>query len=339
MEPTVTTAPPDAGRRAATTPPTLPTPDRVTSPPSRGLADRAAGRRARPVVSFELFPPRSDAAAEALVGTVEHLASTGPDYVSVTYGASGSAHGASRDLVQQLVGSAGVPAVAHITCVGRDEAALEATIADFADLGVTGFLALRGDPPKNEPDWAPSPGSVGSGAELVSLVRRVCGGSPARHDVAVPAFPGGHPRSSGLAQDVEVLRAKEGAGADFAVTQLFFDPAMYTELVDAARAGGVDLPVVPGIVPLTDPEALGRLSRLTGVPVPQDLLAVLAGCEGRERHAAGVAATAALVRRVLDAGAPGLHLYSMNRHEAVLDVLEALDLPAAPPPAPTPPRG
>ena len=313
--------------------------------PSRALADVAAGRRARPVVSFELFPPRTPQAWETVSATAAHLATTGPDFVSVTYGASGSAHGASRELVEHLVGTVDVPALAHVTCVGRDESALRATIADFVDVGVTGFLALRGDPPKNEPDWQPDPDSVASGAELVTLVREVTGtddppgaaGPRWRPDVAVAAFPGGHPRSSGVAQDVEVLRAKQAAGADFAMTQLFFDPASYVELVEAARADGVDLPVVPGILPLTDPAAVRRLSALTGVPAPEPLLAALGTLDERERRRAGVAATAALVRAVLDAGAPGLHLYCMNRHEVVLDLLEALDLPAPTDPAPVQP--
>lgn len=318
--------------------------------PSRALADVAAGRRARPVLSFELFPPRTPEAWETVSATAGHLATTGPDFVSVTYGASGSAHDASRELVEHLVGSAGVPALAHVTCVGRDETALRATIADFVDVGVTGFLALRGDPPKNEPGWRPSPDSVASGADLVTLVREVTaprdplsvqgagGAGPAwRPDVAVAAFPGGHPRSSGVAQDVEVLAAKQAAGADFALTQLFFDPASYVELVDAARAEGVDLPVVPGILPLTEPATVRRLSALTGVPAPEPLLAALSTLDERERRRAGVAATVALVRAVLDAGAPGLHLYSMNRHEVVLDLLEALDLPAPAAPAPVQP--
>ncbi len=309
--------------------------------PARALADVAAGHRARPVVSFELFPPRSPEAWEVVAATAGHLAGTAPDFVSVTYGASGSAHGASRELVEHLVGAAGVPALAHVTCVGRDETALRATIADFVEVGVTGFLALRGDPPKNEPDWRPSPDSVASGADLVTLVREVTApdGAPWRPDVAVAAFPGGHPRSRGLDQDVEVLRAKQAAGADFAMTQLFFDPASYVELVEAARAGGVDLPVVPGILPLTEPATVRRLSALTGVPAPEPLLAALGTLDDRERRRAGVAATAALVRAVLDAGAPGLHLYCMNRHEVVLDLLEALDLPAPPAPPAVQPRG
>lgn len=285
--------------------------------------------RRRPTVSFELYPPRTPARAAATWETTLRLAAGGPDFFSVTYGASGSSRGASRELVRRIITETTVPPVAHLTCVGATRADLARLVATLVDDGVRDFLALRGDPPAGRWAWEPEPDGVGSAAELVALIREVERtrlGTSGRLSVAVAAYPAGttHTRR----QDVTALLEKQDAGADYAVTQVFYDPADYLALVAEARAAGVHLPVVAGVVPLTDPRRLLRLEELTGVPVPPHLLARLAAAaDDEERHRIGVAATVALLEEVLAAGAPGTHLFTFNQHRPALDVVAGLDRP------------
>lgn len=301
---------------------------RRPGPVTAALAD--PGRR-RCLVSFELFPPRSPSSAGALDQAVDRLTAAGPDFVSVTCGASGSSQEGGRDLVAHLQ-ERSVHVLAHLAAGGRDEAGLRRVAEDVFTLGVRGVLALRGDPPGGDHAWRPPPGAVSTASEVVRLLRRTAAELELADgvDVAVAAYPAGHPQSTSRSQDLAALRAKQEAGADFAITQLFFDPADYTSLVASAREAGVDLPLLPGLLPLTDPVRLERMSALTGVRAPASLLAFLDGASGAERYRRGVAATADLARAVLDAGAPGLHLFSMNQADPALDVLAALDLVPAP---------
>ncbi|GAA4962340.1 methylenetetrahydrofolate reductase [Kineococcus glutinatus] len=301
---------------------------------------------ARPTISFELYPPRSPAAAEQLLRTVDALAGCGPDFFSVTYGASGSTRSTSRDLVRHVLTSTPVPVVAHLTCVGASRAEVIGTVRDYLDVGVRSFLALRGDPPAGQPDWQPHPDGVARACDLVELLQVVdrChrATSPDRPvdegplSIAVAAFPAAPPVQRG-AGDVEVLLAKQRAGADFAITQVFYEAHDYTRHVAAARAAGVTIPLLPGIIPMTDPGRLLRLQGLTGVAVPRALLARLeAAAEHGPAavHAEGIRAGAVLARRVLDAGAPGLHVYTFNTHHAALDLLEGAHLGGGAVPAP-----
>lgn len=288
----------------------------------------------RPTLSFEIFPPRTPAAADGLWRTVEHLTGTGPDYISVTYGASGSTRESSRSLVRSILSRTPVTAVAHLTCVGASRGEVAALVGEFLGEGVRSILALRGDPPQGQPDWQPHPEGLTYASELVALIREV---EAARPGSAAPDDPGPDPLSIAVAaypgaasspsrpDDVAALLAKQEAGADYALTQVFYDPAAYAGLVREARAAGVTIPIVPGLIPMTDPGRLARLAVLTGVEPPADLLARLeAASDPLERHRVGIAASVDLARAVLDAGAPGLHLYTFNKHEAVLDLLEAL---------------
>ncbi|MBO3089563.1 methylenetetrahydrofolate reductase [Cellulomonas dongxiuzhuiae] len=308
---------------------------------------RATGRRAeqagaldRPTVSFELFPPRNPDAAPRLWATVRELETVEPDFVSVTYGASGRTRQTTRALVRRLLRETSLNPIAHLTCVGTSRDEVTAIVEEFLDEGVRSFLALRGDPPAGEPDWRPHPDGVDTAAELVELLRdiekRRCGRSAAQAvrarvrplSVAVAAFPRGNHATGGTrAQDVQALLAKQEAGADFAISQVFFDAEAYLGLVAEAREAGVTIPIVPGIIPTTDPARLARVQELTGVPVPGRLLDLLSATDDpAERHRRGTRAGVDLVNRVLDGGAPGVHVYTFNKHEAALDLLEGADL-------------
>jgi methylenetetrahydrofolate reductase (NADPH) len=328
-------------------------PDHAAVPDGLGAVDR-------PTVSFELFPPRSPAAEPRLWETVRHLAAARPDFVSVTYGASGSTRDTTRALVRRLLRETSLNPIAHLTCVAASRDELVRTVEEFLDEGVRSFLALRGDPPADG-SWRPHPDGLPTASDLVRLLRDVerrrCAASPAqavraatRHlSVAVAAFPRGNPGAgSTREQDVAALLAKQEAGADFAITQVFYDAPSYVELVALARDAGVRIPVVPGIIPLTDPARLRRVAGLTGVAVPEAVLDRLDAFDPEDaadvarRHRLGTRLGVDLVRAVLDAGAPGVHLYTFNAHGPALDLLEGAGLggedprsrvtvPAAPP--------
>jgi methylenetetrahydrofolate reductase (NADPH) len=310
--------------------------------PDAGGADG----RPRPPVSFELFPPRSDAAALALGRTIDRLAEADPAFISVTFGAGGSSRERSLTVLRYMLENTDVEPMAHLTCVGSSHAEANRLVREFLDAGITSFLALRGDPPVGaDPDAGI--GDLDSAAELVQLIHRVqeerepfaqvgipglagvteIRERPRPERVAVAAFPTGHPRSRGPAQDVDTLLAKEIAGANLAITQLFWHADDYFGFVERARAAGVTIPILPGIMPVTTPARLERLTELTGVEPPASLAIDLEIEPDADAQAEiGIAYATRLAGAVLDGGAPGLHLYTFNRHEAVLDVVDRLGL-------------
>lgn len=284
----------------------------------------------RPSLSFEFFPPRTEEAKATLWETVPLLAGVAPDFASITYGASGSTRVESRDVVRRLAEEHTIRPLAHLTCVSASRAEITEVIEEFLAEGVRDFLAIRGDPPQGVPDWRPHPDGLLYASQLVTLIREVAAThGVARGDlsVGVAAFPALHADERTRVQALEVLLAKQDAGADFAVTQVFYDADQYLTLVDDAHAVGFDLPIVPGIIPLASPARAGRLADLTGVRVPDSLIGALEAAEGVEAaRAAGVEHAAALAREVLAGGAPGVHLYTFNRHQAVLELVEAIGI-------------
>lgn len=309
-----------------------------------GVVADGLGAVDRPTVSFELFPPRNPDAAPRLWATVQELAAARPDFVSVTYGASGSTRRTTRALVRRLLRETSLTPIAHLTCVGASADDVAATVEEFLDEGVRSFLALRGDPPADG-SWAAHPDGLPTASALVALLRRIerrrCEESPAQAvraasrplSVAVAAFPRGNAGSgSTREQDVAALLAKQEAGADFAITQVFYDAESYAELVVLARDAGVTIPIVPGIIPMTDPARLRRVAQLTGVPVPEHVLDRLDAFDAQDpddvarRHRAGTRLGVDLVNAVLDSGAPGVHLYTFNTHGPALDLLAGAGL-------------
>ena len=296
--------------------------------------------------SFELFPPRSATAEVHLWPTIQLLAATGPDFMSVTYGANGSSRQSSLQVLRYLLEQTPVHPLAHLTCVGSSHFEANRLVREFLDAGITSFLALRGDPPAGAEEGDDFLGDLGSASELVQLIHRVqaeraqyatlssrggqLGRIPERREkvrVAVAAFPNGHPRSKRTNQDLDTLLAKEASGATMAITQLFFHAEDYLGFVDDARAYGVTIPILPGLMPATSPARLERILELTGERRPIELSRRLnATASADEQLAIGVEHTVGLARDVLGDGAPALHLYSFNQHRAVLSVLDELHL-------------
>ncbi|MFQ4149088.1 methylenetetrahydrofolate reductase [Arthrobacter sp. LAPM80] len=301
------------------------------SPPSLIQATAPSVHSAPTALSYELFPPKNQAAEATLWNTIRELESTNPDYVSVTYGANGSNRDTAVQLLNRLLTETSLLPLAHLTCVGNTAEELEGIISELLDHGVRGILALRGDLPQGAPA-EPRHGSLAYAQDLVELIRRVeqrrsallCAGKVA---IGVAAYPARHPESPSIEHDVEVLLAKQRSGADFAITQVFFHADQYKDLVNRARRAGVSIPIIPGVMPLTSLRRVQRLGVITGVEPSTSLLDALARADdAAESRRIGVKVTVELARAALDAGAPGIHLYTFNEHAAALEVLDKLQL-------------
>jgi methylenetetrahydrofolate reductase (NADPH) len=271
---------------------------------------------AGPTLSVEFFPPRTDEGVAQLRATVAELAPADLSFVSVTYGAGGSTRELTRDLVVGLEAEQPYPAMAHLTCVGHAKAQLDDLLDDYAANGVHNLLALFGDPPA---DGADPGGDFEHAIDLVQLVRS----HPTPMSVAVAAHPEGHPRSPDLATDRKFLATKLQA-ADLGITQFFFDADDYFRMVDDLAALGCDTPVLPGVMPLANPTTIKRFADMAGARFPEELAARVEAAEGDDRHRIVVDAVSRLSQQLLDGGAPGLHLYCLNRSAVVLDVVEQL---------------
>lgn len=301
------------------------------SSPRRNDASPNLSDAAPVALSYELFPPRSPAAAETLWTTIRELETTEPDYVSVTYGASGSNRDTAVELIDRLLVETTLRPLAHLTCIGNTPQELAGIIGQLLDTGVRGILALRGDLPKDGD--RPVDGSLRYAQDLIELIRRVeqrrsallCAGKIA---VGVAAYPARHPESPSEEHDVEVLLAKQRSGADFAITQVFFHPSQYEDLLARARRAGVAIPIIPGVMPLTSLRRVKRLGELAGLEPDTKLTDRLAAADtDLERLRIGVDATVDLANAALDAGAPGIHLFTFNEHQSALEVLDKLSLP------------
>lgn len=294
----------------------------------------------RPTVSFEMMPPRNPDAAPKFWETARRLVATRPDFISVTYGAAGTDRETTRNVVTRIARHTPVLPIAHLTCVGATRSNVAEVIDEFLAAGVRSFLALRGDPPREQPDWQPPNDGVHSSDDLIQLLREVeakrCLHHPASAlrgaarplTVAVATFPGGNlAAGTSPSQEVVRLREKQDSGADFAITQLFYEADTYTSFVAAARDAGVTIPILAGILPMTDPKRLRRVEQLTGVPAPSALMHDLELLASESaRHEVGIRASIDLVSEVLAAGAPGLHVYTFNKYQPALDLLEGVHL-------------
>ncbi len=266
-------------------------------------------------LSFEFFPPRSEKAQRTLEQTVGELAAVEPSFASVTCGAGGQSHDRTRDIVVAITDARPFPAVAHLTCVGHTRSELDELLDHYAANGVADILALAGDPPADGRDPV---GDFAYASELVEVILARGGFS-----VGVAAHPELHPRSPSRESDRHHLVAKLRL-ADYAITQFFFDPTDYFHLVEEVRALGVDKPIVPGLFPPTAPGVVTRFAEMNGSRVPAELFARLEAADPPERFELAVDTAAELAQQLLDGGAPGIHLYTMNRSPAALAIVDRL---------------
>ena len=271
-------------------------------------------------VSFEVYPPRSPDKLPGLHESIKALDTVAPEFISVTFGAGGSSTRDSLEVLSFIKDHTAAKPLAHLTCVGTTRSEAEGLIASFLDHGITEFLALRGDLPEGETEHR---GELHHAVDLVQLMKNGIPQSQPIERIAVAAFPNGHPESSSLNQDIETLLAKQRAGANLAITQLFFYVEDYVRFVERATDAGVTIPILPGLMPITSPGRLARVLELTGERNPLELERHLQSSEDPdERVSLGIEWCAGMIRELVDAGAPGIHLYAFNQHETVLSALE-----------------
>ncbi|MGK0715521.1 methylenetetrahydrofolate reductase [Leucobacter sp. W1153] len=299
----------------------------------------APGTPASVRFSFEVFPARTSAAALALGYAVQHLAAAGPEFISVTYGASGSTRDASLDLLKYLRQYTDVVPMAHLTTVGMTPDEVRAVVAETLEADIFDFLALRGDPPRGLREGDAEVAGSLSSVDLIRLITEVRAEStraPAGGRIAVAVYPNGHPLSRSRSEDIDWLVAKQEAGAKLGITQLFFHADEYLSFAEEAREAGLHIPLLPGMMPVTTLGQLRKVAELAGRPAPRELERGLEAAGGTSPDL-GVAHTVELARKLLAGGAPSIHLYTFNRHEQVTAVLRELGHvtphPLAPPTA------
>jgi len=275
-----------------------------------------------PCFSFEFFPPKTDDGQRALEGALGELKKDNPDYVSVTYGAAGSTRDRTVEVTKWIKEDLGVEAMAHLSCVGEPVDRLREILDEVAAAGVENVLALRGDPPRGEVDWKPHPEGLESSVELIELIR-------ARYDFCIGAtcFPEVHPEAPDLEHDLRYTKRKVDAGASFLITQLFFENEDYFRFVERAREFGIDVPIIAGIMPITNFEQVKRFTTMCGASIPAALFEQLEARQQEGDEAVtelGVAYATLQCADLLERGAPGIHFYTLNKSPATRAILSAL---------------
>lgn len=281
----------------------------------------AAGGRS---YSFEFFPPKTDDGERTLFETIRQLEPLAPTFVSVTYGAGGTTRDRTVRIVERIATDTTLTAVGHLTCVSSSRADLRSVIGTFAAAGIRNVLALRGDPPGGPgAPWEPHPDGLEHAEELVRMLREL-----GEFCVGVAAFPEGHPESPDLDSDAKHLALKAAAGADFAVSQFFFNADDYFRLVDRAAAHGCTIPILPGIMPVTNVSQIQRFAELSGAAFPPALAQRLEAVadDAVEVRRIGIEVATELCSTLLEGGAPGLHFYTLNRSTSTLEIYRALGL-------------
>jgi methylenetetrahydrofolate reductase (NADPH) len=289
--------------------------------------------RQRPTFSFEFFPPKSQEASDALLSAVEELAGYKPSFVSVTYGAGGSTRQMTHDLVLKIKSEAGIETVPHLTCVCHSEGEIESILERYAAAGVGNILALGGDPPRNLTGYERAKDAFQHAADLVSFIQKFNerGGHPDKRGfgVGVAGFPEGHPATPNRMLEMDYLKAKVDAGADYICTQLFFDNHDFFDFRDRCRLAGIHVPILAGIMPVTSSSGMRRMADLAGgARYPAKLLRALARCGDNEEavQRVGVHYATEQCADLLNHDVDGIHFYTLNKSKATRDIYASLGL-------------
>lgn len=280
------------------------------------IADRRSS--GAPTLSFEFFPPKDEAGEATLWRTFDEVLEVGADFVSVTYGAGGSSSERTLGIVERMAPQ--ITTVGHLTAVGATRAGTIDIIRRFEDAGVASLLAIRGDAPKDKPN-ALAEGELKTALELVELAHDV-----SSLEVGVGAFPEVHPESADMAHDAKVLQLKQAAGASFAITQLFFSLEAFNELRQTSDRAGATLPIIPGLMPINNAKQVIRMAAMSGASIPADLMSRLESADETEARRIGMRFTIDLGKKLLEAGAPGLHIFTLNQSIAALELARGIGL-------------
>ncbi len=290
----------------------------------------------KPSLSFEFFPPRSETAWEELYETIRNLESLHPSFVSVTYGAGGTTRELTHDLVLRIKQTTSIPPVPHLTCVGHTREEITSILERYAAAGVSNVLALRGDPPKDQPDYDWSTGDFRHAADLVAFIREFnrsgAHPDPRGFGIGVAGFPEGHPATPNRMLELEHLKAKVDAGADYICTQLFFDNHDFLDFRDRCQLAGIDIPIIAGIMPVTSLQGMKRMAELAaGARYPAKLIRTLnrASSSPESVERAGIHYAAEQCASLLNEGIDGIHFYTLNKSHATREIFKSLGLPTA----------
>lgn len=275
-----------------------------------------------PCFSFEFFPPKSDDGVRNLLATLEDLAELDPGFVSVTYGAGGSTRDRTVDLVTRIKQTSGIEAMAHLTCVGHTQEELKEILDRLAAAKIENVLLLRGDPPQGEKTFVPVPGGFQYASQLVAFVSQ----NDYPFSLGGACYPEGHIETPSRDEDLKHLKEKVDAGLDFLITQIFFDNAFYFDFVERARRQGINIPIVPGIMPITNFEQVERMTRMCGATVPMRLRLQLERVKNDPVAVTqlGVAHATVQCMELLARGVPGIHFYTLNKSPATRMIVTAL---------------
>ncbi|PQJ28900.1 methylenetetrahydrofolate reductase [NAD(P)H] [Rubritalea profundi] len=289
-----------------------------------------------PSLSFEFFPPRTKESFDALYQVIAELEPYKPSFVSVTYGAGGTTRDLTHDLVLRIKETTGIPPVPHLTCIGHTEAEIDAILQRYANAGVSNILALRGDPPRDQPDYDRSNDDFKFAADLVAFIKKF--NQSGRHPdargfgIGVAGFPEGHPTTPNRVLEMEYMKAKVDAGADYICTQLFFDNHDFFDYRERCQIAGITIPIIAGIMPVTSVKGMSRMAELAeGARYPAKLLRALERANGNpesvERIGTHYAAQQCL--ELLDGGVDGIHFYTLNKSKATREIYASLGLSQA----------
>jgi methylenetetrahydrofolate reductase (NADPH) len=276
-----------------------------------------------PTFSFEFFPPKTEQGEQNFERALEELAPMGPSFVSVTYGAGGTTRDKTVETVRHIKDTHGLEAMAHFTCVGATTDELRTTLEDIRAAGIDNVLALRGDPPRGETEWTASEGGLEYSHQLVALLRE-----DYDFTIAAACFPETHIHATSPEDDLRYLKEKVDAGVDYLITQLFFDNDLYFDFVERARGIGIDVPIIPGVMPITGYGQIAKITTMCGATMPEHVLDELEARKDDAEAVAefGVSYATMQCADLLAKGAPGIHFCTLNRSPATRAILSALRL-------------
>ncbi|AAC07387.1 methylenetetrahydrofolate reductase [NAD(P)H] [Aquifex aeolicus] len=274
-------------------------------------------------ISFEFFPPKTEEGERQLFETIRKLEKLNPTFVSVTYGAGGSTRDRTRNIVQKIHEETNLTVMAHLTCIAHTREELIDILQDYKNIGIENILALRGDVPRDKPDWRPPKGACKYAKELVELIRKEFGDW---FSIGVASYPEGHPESPNLEWEVKYFKEKVEAGADFSITQMFFVNDYYYRFVEMCKNAGIDISIIPGIMPITNFKQIRKFASLCGATIPQSLIEKLEKVEDKPEEVKKIGIEFAINQclDLIEHGVPGLHFYTLNKSDATLKIYEAI---------------
>ena len=275
-------------------------------------------RQKKPIIAFEIFPPRPDVPLDTIYDHLEQFEALKPDYISVTYGAGGSRKGRTLEIAERIKKQHNIESMAHFTCIGHTKDEISDMLSAMHDSGLENILTLRGDPPAGQPDFDPGRSVYRYASELVKHVRSVN-----NFCIAAAAYVEGHVDSRRLSEDLKHLKEKVDAGVDFLITQLFFDNRLFFDFIDKAKAIGINCPVTAGVMPIFRADQIKSITAKSGCSIPASLVVMMDKYQDNpeDMRKAGIEYASRQIRELIDAGVDGIHLYTMNRPKSTAEIL------------------